>query len=54
MNLTVKALKNRLGEYGIYWGVDGKATKLAYLRFFRNKDIAEKWVEKFRNKMLKK
>ena len=53
-NFVVKAMKNGLGEYGVFWGTEGKAVRLAYRRFFKDKIIADKWAEKFRNKMLKK
>lgn len=52
--LTIKVLKNGLGEYGVWWGVGDKATKLGYRRFFRSKEVAEKWAEKLKKRLLNK
>lgn len=57
--LKVKVLKNGLGEYAIWWGVESpneetKCTHLAYKRFFKDKSKADKWAERFTKKMLNK
>lgn len=52
-NLVVKVLINGLGQYGVWWGVGDKATKLGYKRFFKKKQTAEVWAKKLKNKLLK-
>jgi len=56
--IKTKVMKNGLGEWGIWWTTDtsaqGKCTHIAYKRFFKTKEVAEKWQAKFIKKMLKK
>ena len=49
--LTVKALKTRSGLWAIFWGTDS-ATKLAYHRWFKTEEVAQKWADKFYKKMI--
>ena len=51
----IKVLKNGLGEWGIWWkNFDtGKYTHLGYKRFFKSKEIADKWAVKLERKLLK-
>lgn len=56
--METKVMKNGLGEWGVWWKVnlpneDTKFTNLAYRRFFKTKEMGEKWAEKFKKKMLK-
>lgn len=51
---VVKAMQNKLGEWGVWWGVDGKATKLGYRRFFKTEQVAQNWVNKLTRKLLNK
>ena len=48
--LVVKAMKNGMGEWAVFWGTEGKAIRLAYKRFFKTKEVADKWVEKYKGK----
>jgi hypothetical protein len=50
MTIVVKVLKNGLGEWAVWWGGE-KATRLAYRRFFKEKETAERWAEKFKSNM---
>lgn len=47
MKLTVKVMQNGLGQWAVFYGTDGKATKLAYKRFFKTQDTAQVWANKF-------
>jgi hypothetical protein len=50
--INIKVLQNRLGEFAVFYGAneDGKTIKLAYKRWFKTREMAEKWADKFRNK----
>jgi len=54
--LVIKVLKNRQNQYGIWWGVcndeNEKVTKLAYKRFFKDVETANRWALKFKNKFV--
>lgn len=44
-------MKTGSGLWGVFWGIDGKATKLAYKRWFKTEAIAQEWATKFYRKM---
>ena len=44
--ITIKALKVGTGEWAVFYGT-GKATKLAYSRWFKTEQVAQKWADKF-------
>ena len=50
--IIVKALKTGSGKWAVFYGstesTDGKATKLAYQRWFNTEAIAQKWAEKWK------
>lgn len=53
--LVVKAMKTGSGLWAVFWGTEigteGKATKLAYQRWFKDESTAQKWADKFAKKL---
>lgn len=48
--VVVKVCKNAFGQWSVWYGNNNKATKLAYMKFFKEKDTAKRWATKFINK----
>lgn len=43
-------MRTGTGLWAVFYGTEGKATKLAYQRWFRTKEIAQRWADKFASK----